>query len=133
MTHPIRVLIVDDRSRSREGLRALLATSCDIHVVAEATNGQEAISLVDRHYPDVVVMDIRMPVMNGLDATKEICKGYPQAKVLVLTQYDEEENVLASSQVGALGFIPKTAVSSMLLTGIRSVSQGKQFLHSGAR
>src|SRR4030043_494598 len=76
--------------------------------------------------PDVVVMDIVMPVMNGLDAAREICKKCKSAKVLMLTQYDDEENVLASKKVGAVGFIPKAAASSRLLTGIRSVARGDQ-------
>jgi len=76
--------------------------------------------------PDVVVMDIVMPVMNGLDAAKEICKKCQSAKVLMLTQYDDEENVLASRQAGAMGFIPKAEASFKLLTGIRSVGRGDQ-------
>ncbi len=80
--------------------------------------------------PDVVLMDIAMPVMNGLEATKEICKKYERAKVLVLTQYDDEENIRASRDAGALGFIPKAAASSRLLTGIRSVARGEEFIRS---
>ena len=76
--------------------------------------------------PDVVLMDIVMPEMNGLEATKEICKKCERAKVLMLTQYDDEENVQASREAGALGFIPKAAASSRLLTGIRSVARGDQ-------
>lgn len=133
MTKRIRVLVADDHAVVRDGIRAVLALQPDMQVVGDAVNGKEALEKTIELSPDVVLMDIRMPVMNGLDATREIYKECPQAKVLVLTQYDEEENVLASSQVGALGFIPKTAVSSMLLIGIRSVSQGKQFLHTGAR
>jgi DNA-binding NarL/FixJ family response regulator len=76
--------------------------------------------------PDVVVMDIAMPVMNGLEAAEEICKECKTAKVLMLTQYDDEENVRASREAGALGFIPKAAASSRLLTGIRSVARGDQ-------
>ena len=77
-----------------------------------------------------MLMDIVMPEMNGLDAAKEICRQCPHVKVLMLTQYDDEENVKASGQVGALGFIPKTVVSSQLLTGIRSVNEGKRFFLS---
>jgi DNA-binding NarL/FixJ family response regulator len=76
----------------------------------------------------VVLMDIVMPEMNGLEAAREICQHYQQARVLMLTQYDDEENVMASQQAGALGFIPKTVVSSQLLNGIRSVYEGKKFI-----
>lgn len=133
VTRRIRVLVADDHTMVRDGIRAVLALQRDIQVVGDAVNGREALEKTVELSPDVVLMDIVMPMMNGLDATKQICMQCPQAKVLMLTQYDDEENVLASSQVGALGFIPKTAASSLLLTGIRSVSQGKQFMHSGAR
>ncbi len=129
VTRRIKVLLVDDHAVVRDGIRAVLALQRDIQVIGEAINGKEALEKTIELTPDVVLMDIVMPVMNGLDATKQICKECPLAKVLMLTQYDDEENVLASSQVGALGFIPKTAVTSRLLTGIRSVSQGKQFVH----
>ena len=129
----IRVLVVDDHAMVRDGIRAVLALQRDMQVVGDAVNGREALEKTVELSPDVVLMDIVMPVMNGLDATKEICRGCPQVKVLMLTQYDDEENILASSQVGAMGFIPKTAVSSQLLTGIRSVSQGKQFVHAAVK
>ena len=87
MTERVRVLIADDRPRSREGLRALLTTSPAIDVIGEAGNGQEAISLVHQHRPDVVLMDVRMPVMNGLDATHLIKTTSPDVKVIILTLY----------------------------------------------
>jgi len=132
-TMRIRVLIVDDHAVVRDGIRAVLALQRDIQMVGEAVNGKEAVEKTIELLPDVVVMDIVMPVMNGLDAAKEIRKKCESAKILMLTQYDDEENVLASSQAGALGFIPKTAASSLLLAGIRSVSQGKQFVHTVAK
>jgi DNA-binding NarL/FixJ family response regulator len=125
-TKRIRVLIVDDHPVVRDGVRSVLTLQRDMQVVGEAINGKEAIEKTAELLPDVVVMDIVMPIMNGLEAAKVICKKYKSAKVLMLTQYDEEENVLASRQVGAVGFIPKAAASSRLLTGIRSVARGDQ-------
>lgn len=125
-TKKIRVLIVDDHAVVRDGIMAVLALQRDMQVVGEAMNGKEAVDKTSELLPDVVVMDIVMPVMNGLDATRVIHKDCPLAKVLILTQYDEQENVLASRQVGAVGFIPKAAASSRLITGIRSVARGDQ-------
>jgi len=130
VTRRIKVLVADDHAVVRDGIRAVLALQRDMQVVGDAVNGKEALEKTIELYPDVVLMDIVMPVMNGLDAAKQICKECPHARVLMLTQYDDEQNVLASSQAGALGFIPKRAVSSHLLAGIRSVSQGKQFIHA---
>jgi DNA-binding NarL/FixJ family response regulator len=125
-TKKIRVLIVDDHAVVRDGIRSVLSLQRDMQVIGEAVNGKEALDKTGELLPDVVVMDIVMPVMNGLDATKEICQKFKSAKVLMLTQYDDEENVLASRKVGAVGFIPKAAASSRLLTGIRSVARGDQ-------
>lgn len=125
-TKKIRVLIVDDHAVVRDGIRSVLVLQRDIQVVGEAVNGKEALEKTVELLPDVVVMDIVMPVMNGLDAAKEICQKYKSSKVLMLTQYDDEENIIASREVGALGFIPKAAASSRLITGIRSVARGDQ-------
>ena len=125
-TKRIRVLIVDDHAVVRDGIRAVLALQRDIQMVGEAVNGKEAVEKTIELLPDVVVMDIIMPVMNGLDAAKEIRKKCKSARILMLTQYDDDENVLASKQLGALGFIPTAAASSRLLTGIRSVARGDQ-------
>ena len=122
----IRVLIVDDHAVVRDGIRSVLALQRDMQVVGEAVNGKEALEKTMELIPDVVVMDIVMPEMNGLEAAKAINEKHTSAKVLMLTQYDDQENVLASRKVGAVGFIPKAAASSRLLTGIRSVARGDQ-------
>jgi DNA-binding NarL/FixJ family response regulator len=125
-TRKIRVLIVDDHAVVRDGIRSVLTLQRDMQVVGEAVNGKEGLEKTIELIPDVVVMDIVMPVMNGLDSAREICQKCKSAKVLMLTQYDDEENVLASKKIGAVGFIPKAAASSRLLTGIRSVARGDQ-------
>ena len=130
ITRRVRVLVVDDHAVVRDGIRAVLALQRDMQVVGEAVNGKEALQKTIELLPDVVLMDIAMPEMNGLEATKEICRQCPRTRVLMLTQYDDDENVKASVHVGALGFIPKTVVSSHLLNGIRSVNEGKQFFHA---
>jgi len=126
----IRVLVVDDHAVVKDGIRAVLALQRDIQVVGEAADGKEALQKTIELMPDVVLMDIVMPVMNGLDATREICRECEGVKVLVLTQYDDEENIKASREAGAVGFISKAAASSRLLTGIRSVARGEEFLRS---
>ncbi len=133
VTKRIKVLVEDDHAVVRDGIRAVLALQRDMQVIGEAVNGRDALEKTIQLSPDVVLMDIVMPLMDGLDATRQICRACQQARVLMLTQYDDEENVLASSQAGALGLIPKTAVSSQLLAGIRSVSEGKRFVHTLAR
>ena len=125
-TKRIRVLIVDDHAVVRDGIKAVIALQRDMQVVGEAVNGQEGVDKTMELSPDVVVMDIVMPIMNGLDAAKEIHAKNENAKILMLTQYDDEENVLASKKAGAVGFIPKASASSRLLTGIRSVARGDQ-------
>ena len=126
VTKRIRVLIVDDHTVIRDGIRALLTLQKDISVVGEAVNGKEAVEKALQLSPDVVLMDIVMPVMNGLEATKHICKECSQTKVLMLTQYADEENIITSERVGAYGFIPKSAASSQLLEGIRGLSRGER-------
>lgn len=123
----IKVLVVDDHTVVREGIRAVLMLQRDMEVVGEAVDGRDAIKKTLELFPDVVVMDIVMPTMSGLEAAKEICRTCPQAKVLILTQYDDKENLLAAGQAGAHGFIPKRAASSKLVAGIRSVYQGQYF------
>jgi DNA-binding NarL/FixJ family response regulator len=128
----IRVLIVDDHAILREGIRALLAAHDDIEVVGEAADGREAVEKVHQLTPDVVLMDVAMPLMDGLEATRRIRKGNPKAKVLILTQYDNKEYILSSIKVGASGFVPKRVVASELVSAIRAVHLGDSFLHPSA-
>lgn len=126
-TRVIRVLVVDDHTMVREGIEAVLALHKDIEVIGEAVNGQDAYEKALRLMPNVALMDIVMPVMSGLEATKRIVKECPQTRVLILTQYDEEENMLVARHAGASGFIPKKAAGGELLAGIRSVSGGSYY------
>ncbi|HEY4711944.1 MAG TPA: response regulator [Dehalococcoidia bacterium] len=128
----IKVLVVDDHAVVREGICALLSLQKDMEVIGEAVDGRDAIDKVQRLTPNVAVMDIVMPVMSGLEATKRITAKYPGTKVLILTQYDEEENMFVAKQVGAYGFVAKSAASSDLLTGIRTVGEGRYFPRSFA-
>ena len=124
----IKVLVVDDHTIVRDGICALLGLAGDIEVVGEASNGKEAIEMVRKLAPDVVLMDIAMPIMGGLEATHRIHKESPNVKVLALTQYDDREYVFPIIEAGAYGFISKSAASSELTTGIRSVYRGDSFL-----
>src|SRR3989304_1489214 len=124
----IKVLVVDDHTIVRDGICALLALAGDIEVVGEATNGAEALKKVGEIKPDVVLMDISMPIMGGLEATRRISKEFPGTKVLVLTQYDDKEYFFPVIESGASGFISKAAASSELTVGIRSVYRGDSYL-----
>jgi len=127
VTRKIRVLVVDDHTMVRTGICSVLALQRDMEVVGEAANGQEAFDKVLRLLPHVALVDIVMPVMSGIEATKLISRDCPETKVLILTQYDEEENMIVAKQSGAYGFIPKKAASSDLLRGIRYVGQGRYY------
>ena len=124
----IRVLVVDDHTIVRDGICALLALTADIEVVGEATNGSEALKMVKELNPDVVIMDIAMPIMGGLEATRRINKEFPRTKILVLTQHDDKEYVFPVIESGASGFISKAAASSELVSGIRAVYRGDSYL-----
>jgi len=132
-TRKIRVLVADDHTMVRDGICAVLTLQRDLDIVGEAVNGKEAIDKVLRLLPDVALMDILMPVMSGLEATRQIRNQCPQTRVLILTQYDEPENMLAATQVGAHGFIPKKAASEQLIAGIRAVYGGSYFPESYAK
>ncbi|MFP4641189.1 MAG: response regulator [Dehalococcoidia bacterium] len=123
----IRVLVADDHTVVRDGICSVLALQKDMEVVAEVPNGKEAIDKVLRLMPDVALLDIVMPVMSGIDAARRITSEYPQTRSLMLTQYDEMENMIACRQAGAFGFIPKKAASGQLVTGVRTVSKGDYF------
>ncbi|MEE8619769.1 MAG: response regulator transcription factor [Dehalococcoidia bacterium] len=124
----IRVLVTDDHAMVRDGICALLALTGDIEAIGIAANGREALDMVRELMPDVVLMDIAMPIMDGLEATRRIHKEFPKVKILALTQYDERAYVFPVIEAGASGFISKTAASSELVAGIRSVHRGDSFL-----
>jgi two-component system response regulator NreC len=123
-----RVLIVDDHTIVRDGISSLLALAGDIEVVGEAANGREGLEKVSKLLPDVVLMDISMPIMGGLEAIPRIRKEFPETRILVLTQYDDKEHVFPAIQAGANGFISKTAASSELTSGVRAVAAGESYL-----
>ncbi|MFE2303811.1 response regulator [Streptomyces sp. NPDC059445] len=124
----IRVLIADDQMMVREGFSVLLGAMPDIEVVGEAVNGREAVERVRELRPDVVLMDIRMPEMNGIDATREIVAADGAAKVLVLTTFDLDEYVYQALRAGASGFLLKDASARQLADGVRVVSAGEALL-----
>jgi DNA-binding NarL/FixJ family response regulator len=124
----IKVLIVDDHTLVRDGIRALLALVADVKVVGEAANGKEALEEVKKLTPDVVLMDLAMPIMNGLESTRRIRKKFPGTKVLALTQYEDREYIIPTIEAGARGFVSKTAAFSELASAIQAVYQGGSFL-----
>ncbi len=127
----IKVLIVDDQHLIRQGLRTLLELETDLEITGEAENGQEALNLVSELKPDVVLMDMRMPVMDGVAATREIQKRFPKVKVLVLTTFDDNEYVTAALQHGAMGYLLKDTPSEELAVAIRAVYKGYTQLGPG--
>ncbi|HZR01147.1 MAG TPA: response regulator transcription factor, partial [Chloroflexota bacterium] len=128
----IRIVLVDDHAVLRAGLRALLNHEPDMEVVGEAANGREAVEVAERLRPDVIVMDLSMPVMGGLDATKQITeKGLP-TRVLVLTVHAEHQYLLPVLQAGGAGYVLKQAADTELIQAIRTVHRGEAFLYPTA-
>ncbi len=125
----IRVLIVDDHAILREGIRALLSLYPDIEVVGEACDGLEAISKTRSLSPDIILMDIAMPGLGGLEATLEIHKQHPNSRVVILTQHDDSEYIFPILKAGAAGYILKKAVGTELVAAIRAVHEGGSFLY----
>ncbi len=128
----IKVLIVDDHTLVRDGIRALLGLVADIEVVGEATNGRDALEKVEQLAPDVVLMDLAMPIMGGLETTRRIRKKYPETKVLALTQYDDSDYVVPVIEAGARGFVTKMAAFSELASAIQAVYKGDSYLSPSA-
>ncbi len=128
----IRVLLVDDHAILRTGLQRLLTEEDDIEVIGEAGDGREAIQKVQELHPDIVLMDIGMPVMNGMEATKQIKKRDHDVKILVLTMHDNEEYLFQVLQAGASGYVLKKAADSDLVNAIHIVEGGDCFLYPSA-
>ena len=123
----IGVLLADDHAVVRQGLRALLEAEGDIAVVGEAENGRQAVAQAKKTLPDVVVMDVAMPGMNGLEATRQIVRNVPSSKVLVLTSYGDDDYVTQLLEAGASGYLVKQTAAADLLKAIREVHQGNAF------
>ena len=128
MTMSLRVMLVDDHEVVRQGLRALLEAEEDIEVVAEADNGVSAVSLASAHQPDVVVMDVRMPEGSGVEACRAIRDARPDAQVIMLTSFSDDEALFNSIMAGAAGFVLKQIRGHDLIEAIRTVATGKSLL-----
>ncbi len=124
----IRILLVDDQAMFREGLRTLLATQSDFEVVGEAAHGEEALRLCPTARPDVVLMDLRMPVLDGVAATRRLRAGHPEVRVIVLTTFDDDEDIFEGLRAGALGYLLKDAGSAKLFEAVRAAARGESFL-----
>ena len=124
----IRLLVVEDHHIVRQGIVSLLQSVPGMHVVAEAPDGRSGVALFREHEPDVIVMDLRMPGMSGIQATEEICREFPSAKILVLTTYDGDEDVYKALQAGARGYLLKGMLGEELIEAIRSVHSGQSSL-----
>ena len=124
----IKILIVDDQSLFREGLRTLLSVQVDFEVVGEAGNGEEALRLSVQSRPDVILMDLRMPVMNGVTATQRLREILPRSRVIVLTTFDDDENVFEGLRAGAVGYLLKDVSSEKLFEAIRAANRGEYFM-----
>jgi DNA-binding NarL/FixJ family response regulator len=124
----IRILLADDHTILRNGIRALLEDESDMVVVGEADDGRSAVGLTGQLKPDVVVMDIAMPLLNGLDATRQIKRICPQTNVLILTMHDNEEYIRQVLEAGAMGYILKDAAAKELISAIRAVHHGEAVL-----
>jgi DNA-binding NarL/FixJ family response regulator len=121
----IRTLIADDHTLFRDGLRALLASIPDIEVVGEAASGKEALRLAMEHQPDVILMDIQMPDLNGIEATRRILQASPHIGIIVLTMFQDDNSVFAAMRAGARGYVLKGADQAVLLRAVRAVANGE--------
>lgn len=126
----IRLLLVDDQTLFRQGLASLLSLEEDLEVIGQASHGKEAIALTEQLQPDVILMDVRMPICDGVVATREIHQRFPWIRILVFTTFDEDEYIWQSLQAGALGYLLKSTPAAQLAAAIRTLHQGYSQLGS---
>jgi len=124
----LRLMLVDDQSLFREALRTLLALQDDFEIVAEAENGERAVALAKAHRPDVILMDLRMPVMGGVEATRRVRAAAPAARVVVLTTFEEDEEIFEAMRAGAVGYLLKACSADKLCGSVRAAAQGTSVL-----
>src|SRR5215471_5837131 len=127
----IRILVVDDQFVVRMGLVSIIDAQPDMRVVAEAVNGRIAIELFRRHSPQITLMDLRMPVMDGIEATRSVISEFPEARIIILTTYEGEEDIYRALHAGARGYLLKDALRDELLSAIRAVHSGRKFIPPG--
>ena len=127
--NPITILLAEDHPDVRNGLQALLQDEPDFEIVGTAENGRQAVALASKLCPDVVVMDIAMPLLNGLEATRQILRSTASTKILMLSAHDEEEYIEYALALGAVGYVIKHSASHLLPRAIRAVHEGKTFLN----
>ena len=128
MTNTIRIMVIDDQAVVRQGFVALINTVPDMEVIAEGINGQQAIDLYNQHTPDVTLIDLRMPVVGGVEAITAIRNNFPDARLIVLTTYDGDEDIYRSLQAGARGYLLKDVFFEELETAIRTVHAGSRHI-----
>jgi two-component system, NarL family, nitrate/nitrite response regulator NarL len=126
----LRVLVVDDHESVRKGVCAILGSRADVEICAEAANGKEAVSKTDALQPQVIVMDVSMPEMDGISATREILKVHPSTAIIILSMHDSKQLVESARKTGARGYVTKGQAGSTLLDAIDAVAQGKEFFPS---
>jgi DNA-binding NarL/FixJ family response regulator len=119
----IRLLLVDDQLLFRQGLASLLSLESDLEIIGQASNGQEAIAIAEQLQPDVILMDIQMPICDGIEATQVIHQRYPGIKILILSTFDDDDYICRSLQAGALGYLLKDTTATQIANAIRTVSQ----------
>jgi DNA-binding NarL/FixJ family response regulator len=127
MSDPIRILLADDHAVMRTGLRLILERQPDFSVIGEAADGRQAVALTLQNHPDVIVMDVTMPNLNGIEATRQICAALPQTGVVMLSMHSDEAYVLRALKAGARGYLLKESAESDLIAAIRAVKAGKAF------
>ena len=126
--HKIRILLADDHSVVRVGLGGLIETELDMEVVAEAADGAQAVEQYARHLPDVVLMDTRMPVKDGIEATHEIRQRFPHARILMLTAFDGDADIRRAFEAGAQGYVLKSSTGEKLIPALRAVAAGERWV-----
>ena len=131
MKAKVRIVLAEDHTILREGLRALLSADPDFEIIGEAADGREAVRFVEKQVPDLILMDLSMPRMTGMDAIREIKKRYPQTKIIALTVHKTEEYLRTTLQAGADGYVLKDATHEELMMSIQSVLKGETYLSPG--